>query len=96
MAEAVIDNLTADFIRKGIGIVDRQNTAFVKAEQKLHMSGDVNDAEIVRIGNAAGAKTIIIIGITGFGAMRRLQVRVLDIERGVPIMQSDTDERWQL
>jgi len=96
MIEAVVDNLTADFIRKGIGIVDRQNTALVEAEQKLQVSGAVNDAEMVRIGNAAGAKAIVIIGIAGSGAMRRLQVRVLDIERSVPIMQSDTDERWQL
>jgi len=96
MVEAVVDNLTADFIRKGIGIVDRQNAELVEAEQKLQVSGAVNDAEIVRIGNAAGAKAIVIIGITGSGAMRRLQVRVLDIEKGVPIMQSDTDERWQL
>ena len=96
MAEAVVDNLTADFIRNGIGIVDRQNTALVEAEQERQLSGAVSDAEIVRIGNAAGAKTIVIIGVTGSGAMRRLQVRVLDIERGVPIMQSDTDERWQL
>jgi len=96
MVEAVVDNLTADFIRKGIGIVDRQNTALVEAEQERQLSGAVSDAEIVRIGNAAGAKAIVIIGITGSGAMRRLQVRVLDIERGVPIMQSDTDERWLL
>jgi len=87
MVEAVVDNITADFIRKGIGIVDRQ---------KLKMHGSVNDAEMVRIGNVAGAKTIVIIGVAGSGAMRRLQVRVLDIERGIPIMQSDTDERWQM
>jgi hypothetical protein len=94
MVEAVADNLTAYFIRKGIGVVDRQNTALVAAEQRLQLSGAVNDAEMVKLGNAAGAKTIVIIGIAGFGAMRRLQVRVLDIERGIPIMQSDTDERW--
>jgi len=96
MVEAVIDNITANFIKKGIGVVDRQNAALVEAEKKLHVSGSVSDAEIVKIGNTAGAKTIVIIGITGSGAMRRLQVRVLDIERGVPLMQSDTDERWQL
>jgi hypothetical protein len=96
MVDAVVDNLTADFIRKGIGIVDRQNAELVEAEKKLHVSGAVNDAEIARIGNAAGAKAIVVIGIAGSGAMRRLQVRVLDIERGIPIMQSDTDERWQL
>jgi tetratricopeptide (TPR) repeat protein len=96
MVEAVVDNLTAGFIQKGIGIVDRQNTALVEAEQKRQVSGAVSDAEMVRIGNAAGAKVIVIIGITGSGAMRRLQVRVLDIERGVPIMQSDTNDKWQL
>ncbi len=96
MVEAIVDNLTAEFIRKGIGVVDRQNTALVEAEQTRQASGAVSDAEMVRIGNAAGAKVIVIIGIAGSGAMRRLQVRVLDIERGIPIMQSDTDERWQL
>jgi hypothetical protein len=96
MVEAVVDNLTSGFIQKGIGIVDRQNTVLVEAEQKRQMSGAVSDAEILRIGNAAGAKMIVIIGITGSGAMRRLQVRVLDIERGIPIMQSDTNDKWQL
>jgi len=96
MVEAVVDNLTAGFIKKGIGIVDRQNAALIEAEQKLQVSGAVNDDEMVRLGNAAGAKNIVVIGITGSGAMRRLQVRVLDIERGVPIMQSDTDEKWQM
>jgi len=96
MVEAVIDNLTSGFIKKGIGVVDRQNSALVEAEKRLQMSGSVNDAEIVKVGNAAGAKAIVLIGIAGSGAMRRLQVRVLDIERGIPILQSDTDERWEL
>jgi len=85
MVDAVVDNITAEFIRKGIDIVDKK---------KLQMFGAVSDAEMVRIGNAAGAKTIVIIGVAGSGTMRRLQVRVLDIERGILIMQSDTDERW--
>jgi tRNA (Thr-GGU) A37 N-methylase len=96
MVEAIVDNLTADFIRKGVNIVDRQNEALVEMEQKRHISGAVSDAEMVRIGNTAGAKTIVTIGITGAGNMRRLQVRVLDIERGTPIMQSDTNDKWQL
>ena len=96
MAEAVVDNITAGFIQKGIGLVDRQNTALIEAEQRFQMSGSVSDNDFVSIGNIAGANTIVTIGITGTGAMRRLQVRVLDIERGVPIMQSDTSERWQI
>ena len=98
MVEAVADNIVADFIRSGVGVVDRDrlNAALIETEQIFQMSGAVNDDDIVRIGNTAGANTIVIIGVAGTGAMRRLQVRVLDIERGVPIMQSDTGERWQI
>ena len=96
MVGAVVDNITADFIQKGINVVDRQNTALIQAEQKLQMSGTVSDDDFVNIGNAAGANTIVVIGITGTGAMRRLQVRVLDIERGIPILQSDASDKWQL
>jgi hypothetical protein len=96
IAEAVADTITADFIGKGISIVDRQNAALIEAEQRLHLSGSVSDNDFVSIGNLAGANTIVVIGITGTGALRRLQVRVLDIERGIPLMQSDTSERWQL
>jgi hypothetical protein len=96
MAVAVVDNITSDFIRKGIRVVDRQNIALIEAEQKLQMSGFVSDNDFVSIGNAAGANIIAVIDITGTGAIRRLQVRVLNIERGVPIMQSDTSEKWQL
>jgi tetratricopeptide (TPR) repeat protein len=96
MAEAVVDNITASLIQKGIGLVDRQNTALIEAEQQFQMSGYVSDNDFVSIGNMAGANIIVTIGITGTGAMRRLQVRVLDIERGVPLMQSDTGERWQI
>jgi len=96
LAGAVVDNITSGFIRKGIRVVDRQNTALIEAEQKLQMSGYVSDDDFVSIGNAAGANTIVIIGIIGSGAKRRLQVQVLDIEKGVTIMQSDASEKWQL
>ncbi|MDR2717189.1 MAG: hypothetical protein LBB89_03875 [Treponema sp.] len=96
LADAVVDDITAAFIRKGIRVVDRQNAALIEAEQKFQMSGYVSDDDFLSIGNAAGANTIVVVGITGSGAIRRLQVRVLDIEKGVAIMQSDTGERWQL
>jgi len=96
MTEAVVDNITADFIQKGIGLVDRQNSALVEAEQRFQMSGLASDRDFVSIGNIAGANTIVTIGVSGTGAMRRLQVRVLDIESGVPLMQSDTSEKWEL
>jgi len=96
IAVAVVDNLTSDFIAKGIKIVDRQNAKLIDAEQKLNLSGLISDNDFISIGNAVGANTIVVIGISGTGSMRRLQVRVLDIEKSVPIMQSDTSDKWKI
>jgi len=93
---AVADNITSDFIKKKISIVDRQNIKLIEAEQKLQMSGYVSDKDFLSIGNAAGANTIVVIDITGTGAARRLQVKVLNVEKGIPIMQSDTGEKWRI
>ena len=96
MLSAVVDNITADFIRRGICVVDRDHSLLISAEQNYQLSGFVSDDYFVSVGNAAGANIIAVIGITGTGAMRRMQVRVLDVERGVPIFQSDTNEAWGL
>jgi hypothetical protein len=96
LSVSVVDNLTSDFIRRGISVVDRQNAKLVEAEQKYNTSGYVSDNDFLSIGNSVGANTIVIIGINGTGAVRRLQVRVLDIEKNIPIMQSDTSEKWQI
>jgi hypothetical protein len=96
IAVSVADNITSDFIKKGIGVVDRQNIKLIEAEQKFQMSGFVSDNDFISIGNAAGANTIAVIDIIGTGAARRLQVRVLNVEKGVPIMQSDTSEKWRI
>ncbi|MDR2941428.1 MAG: CsgG/HfaB family protein [Treponema sp.] len=96
ITSAVADNITSDFIKKKISVVDRQNIKLIEAEQKIQMSGFVSDNDFISIGNAAGANTIVVIDITGTGAARRLQVRVLNVEKGVPIMQSDTSEKWRL
>jgi hypothetical protein len=60
------------------------------------MSGFVGDNDFVSIGNLAGANTIVIINITGTGDMRRLQLRVLDIERGIQTLHSDTSDVWKI
>jgi len=96
MVNDVIDNLTSAFLRNGITVIDRESISLIMAEQNFQMGGYVNDNDFVSIGNIAGANTIVIINITGTGAARRLQIRVLDIEKGIPIFQSDTDESWRL
>ena len=97
-ATVILDNITADFINAGISVVDRDrlSAALIQEEQMTQMSGIVSDDDIVRIGNATGANTIVMLGVEGSGALRRLRVKVLDVERRAPIMQSDASEKWQL
>jgi hypothetical protein len=97
-ASVVLDNVTADFIKAGISVVDRDqlSAALIQEELTTQMSGAVSDDDIVRVGNAAGANTIVLLGVEGSGALRRLRVKVLDVEKRSPIMQSDAGEKWQL
>jgi hypothetical protein len=97
-ATVVLDNITAGLIKAGISVVDRDrlSAALIQEELRTQMSGAVSDDDIVRIGNAAGANTIVLLGVEGSGTLRRLRVKVLDVEKRSPIMQSDTGEMWRL
>jgi len=92
----VIDNMISVFLSYGTPVVERQLIDLVLVEQNLHMDGAVSDSDFVSIGNLAGANTIVIVGITGTGGARRLQVRVLDISTGTVIMQSGTGSEWRM
>ena len=60
------------------------------------MTGNVNDDDLVRISQMAGANIIVIVNTTGAGAGRRLQVRVLDIESATILLRSENTEDWHL
>jgi len=95
-AETAVDDITSAFIQRGIRLVDRQNAVLIQAEQNFQYGGNVSDAELVSVGKAAGANTLVIVSVVQQGNNQRLQVRVLDIERGVPLMQSGSGKEWQL
>jgi len=92
----VIDNMVSTFLSAGFTIVDRQMIDLILAEQNLHLDGAVADGDFLSIGNLAGANTVVVVGLTGTGAARRLQVRVLDIETATVRMQSGTGVAWRL
>jgi len=96
LASNVIDNMTVAFLTSGFTVVERGMIDLVTTEQNLHLGGFVADGDFVSIGNLAGANTTVIVSIIGTGAMRRLQVRVLDIETGTVTMQSGTGSEWGL
>ena len=96
LVNSVIDNMTSAFLSSSITVIERQMIDLVLKEQNFQLGGNVSDGEFVSIGNLAGANIVVITGIAGAGSGRRLQVRVLDIEKGTVIMQSGTGSEWSL
>jgi len=81
------DRSTTDFItgelehilrRRGYIIVDRFELDRIRTEQRLGLGGEVDDGTAARIGQFAGATTVITGGVDGEGNLRRLRLRALD------------------
>lgn len=84
VAEYVIGELTnilVDYFR----IVDRGMMNSANKELEFQMSGDVDDNTVLSIGRMVGANVIITGEINGNGNMRRLRLKVLDIQTAVII-----------
>jgi hypothetical protein len=96
LASTVVDEITAGLLKNGVVVVDRKSNRLIQAEQNFQMSGYVSDDDFVSIGNAEGANTLAIIAITGVSSLRRLQLRVVDIEKRINILQSDSSDNWKL
>jgi hypothetical protein len=96
LASTVTDEIIVGLMKNGVVIVDRRSSRLIEAEQRFQMSGYVSDDDFVSIGNAEGANTLAIVAITGVSSLRRLQLRVVDIEKRTNIFQSDTGDNWKL
>lgn len=95
-ADTAVDDITSALMQNGIRLVDRDNSALVQAEQKYQSGGNVNDQDILSAGKAAGANTLVTVSVVSSGSKQRLQIRVMDIEKGVPIMQSGSGDEWSI
>ena len=96
IVQDVIDNMLSSFLNSDFTVVERGMIDVILAEQNLHLDGVVADSDFISIGNLAGARTVVVIGVTGTGAARRLNARVLDIETATLSMQSGTGVAWRL
>jgi hypothetical protein len=78
---------------KNVTLVDRSNRGLAETEKNYQLSGNVSDNDIVRIGNEAGVSVFVLVSVTGSGGLRRLAVRIFDVERNTILYQSPlTDE----
>jgi hypothetical protein len=89
MLDYVVDKLTKDLLAGGIKIVDRSNQALIDAEQQFQLSGNVSDESSVSIGKQLGVQYMVLCGISGEKSLRRLNVKVLNVETAQIADQAD-------
>lgn len=85
-----VDPMVAEFIASelefflvehyGLTMIDRSQLDKIREEQKMQVSGEVDDNQAVLIGKISGASIIITGAVTGTGDLRRLRLRALDTQ----------------
>jgi curli biogenesis system outer membrane secretion channel CsgG len=89
-AEYALEELTIHLVNsRKFRVVDRRNLDVIRAEQQFHLSGEVDDDTAVSIGHLIGAAYVITGGISPWGQVNYLRLRVIDVETGqIKIMTS--------
>jgi curli biogenesis system outer membrane secretion channel CsgG len=85
MAQFVAGELEVVLVNNQFPVVDRNRLDAIRQEQRLQLSGDVDDNTAISIGKFAGAKVVIIGDISGSGSLRRLRLRALNTETALVI-----------
>ncbi|MDR1221018.1 MAG: penicillin-binding protein activator LpoB [Treponema sp.] len=85
MAQFVAGELEVILVNNQFPVADRNRLDAIRQEQRLQLSGDVDDNTAVSIGKFAGAKVVIVGDISGSGSMRRLRLRALNTETALVI-----------
>ena len=80
VSEFIAGELEVILFNIGFTLVDRIQLNRIREEQNLQMSGEVSDASAVSIGQMLGANVVITGSVFGSVNMRRLRLRVLDIQ----------------
>jgi TolB-like protein len=92
LADYFVDGLTVNLIQNtGLFVVDRKNSVVIAAEKRFQLSGAVSDESAVRIGHELGADTMVLCSISGISSLRRMTVRVINLETTQVIYQASLE-----
>jgi len=81
LSNFIIDDLIANAVTDRVfTVVDRQRLDYIRAEQNIQLSGEVDDETARSIGSFLGAHTIVSGRVSAFGGHFRLTIRALDVE----------------
>jgi len=80
-SEYIISNLEYNLVNSGkFRMVDRRRLDQISSVQNFQLSGELNSASAVSIGNTLGANIVIIGELTGTGLLTQLTLRALDVK----------------
>ncbi|MDR0644770.1 MAG: hypothetical protein LBG05_07675 [Treponema sp.] len=87
LLEYVLNGVAASLVGRMV-IVDRQNNTVIATEKQFQASGAVDDDSVVSIGNELGVDIIVLFSINGFGNLRRLVVKAINVETTQVVYQN--------
>jgi hypothetical protein len=87
-----LDGIEAALVGSGkLVVVDRANLDKVRAEQGFQESGEVSDDSAKSIGRMVGAGAIVTGSLTNIGALYRLTLKAIDVEKAVVAVSFPAD-----
>ena len=78
----ISDELEFILVKEGNIIADRSQLDLIRKEQNFQLNGEVDDKSAVSIGKILGANVIITGKLEGNDNLRRLRLRVLNVQTG--------------
>lgn len=88
LSSYIVEEMYDKLINFGMTVLERIFTNAIAMEVGYQLSGEVDDREIVRIGNQLGANYVVTGQITFYGEAYRLRVFAIDIEKAQRIASS--------
>ena len=82
LSSYIVEEMYDKLINFGMTVLERSFTETIAMEVGYQFSGEVNDMEIVSIGNQLGANYVVTGQITFSGEAYRLRVFAINIEKG--------------
>jgi len=101
--DVMVEKLIAGLSRKGFSVVERKNLEKIMQEQKLSLSGLVDEKEAVEIGKLSGAQVVLIGSINEYQrtiypkAKLDITIKAVSVEKGVVVNSLDvkiTKSNW--
>ena len=80
LSEYIMEELSAEFLKNKVRVVDRQNLQHIQQELNFQMSGYVSDESAMSIGKFLGATIVITGELINVGKAYRYRVSMIDVE----------------